>query len=420
MFVERVVPSVESERRDERSPRYFGSIDSFLKETLITSEPLCLSELEFRNLREITLRIVSFIDRFSLKENCIAIGANPNIVIRSLMIDSYGDSSMRYGGLDIYQDPNLGFKVLEINPRVQALGLQDFRQKELGIVNQPNLFSDLLSWLKGRGFEEILVLGSRKNPFWRAYEELTLNLNREGFNAHFWDAQKFLIENKMSGYNPDLILKFCSNKIFLDSDYSEELTTIVAKYSIPIINPLHSSYFGYRGFLEKLREFMPDIVPGQKILKCDASDQKLLEFPWVKLEASGYEYVVNYRGLKRWGKEALLGLIRGDILFSKTVLRDRSGSDASKLREVAYVLENVPPEEIVWLAQSNVRPLTRELRTKEGLVKMDILHRVYWFKDDEGNVNISLEAFGCTDSQLKQSKGKINAGTGYAIPVVIG
>lgn len=48
-----------------------------------------------------------------------------------------------------------------------------------------------------------------------------------------------------------------------------------------------------------------------------------------------------------------------------------------------------------------------------------ILYRVYWVQNPSGGIQTSFEAYGATQEQFSQSKGKINGGSSYAVPVVI-
>jgi len=412
--------SVEPTTVEFMTPRFFGSEGESPQETLITDEPLRLNVEEYERLREIAGDVVRVIDSFELSRGGKSIGVDPETLKECIRLDSCGKSQMRYGGLDLYQTEDGDFRVLEINPRVQAMGLQDFRQEVLGIVGQPQLLQHFLGWVKDRGFTDVVVLGSRKNPFWRGYQRVVERMVAEGINASFWDADTFIRQCRDFGFVPSLILKFCNNNIFLRSEYSSDLKGIIISNRVQIVNSLSSVYFGYRGFMYHLGNECPSLVPSQIALGESSLEEWVLEdYPWVKLEASGKAYVVNYSNLRRWGRDTLLYLINGDLPRARSILSEKTSGDARKLLEVVSFLEDTPRDQIVWLAQSNVEPSRRVLAVGGQPTNLMILYRLYWFKDDDNNIQISLEAFGCTEEQFKMSKGKINAGTGIAIPVVV-
>lgn len=400
------------------SPRFFGAENEPHQETLIVDEPLVITAHEYSQLQEIAKRAVAVIDTFDLRIKGKGIGADPEMLGKSLEVDGYGDSCMRYGGLDVYQDPTHGFKILEINPRVQAMGLQDFRQKMLGISEQPRILEHFLEWVEEKSYKNVLVLGSHKNPFWRAYQKVTDQLDGMGVNAIFCDARTF-IDKYRDGFVPDLILKFCNNNVFIKDEFSAHLEEIIRQRSIPIVNSLGSAYFGYRGFMQELANREPGLLPEQRIFSSDSTDEELERYPWVKLEASGKAYVVNYGELRRWGKNVLLFLINGGLLSAEKLLDGKDGGDARRLKEVIGFIRGIPNEQVVWIGQSNVEPRTTQLKVGGVPTELKILHRVYWFKKHDGELLISLEGFGCTHEQFERSKGKINAGTGVAVPMVI-
>jgi len=420
MTIEGSIKPVEFELgADYKSPKFFGPENGITQETFIVDEPLEISSGEYRQLNIIASKVAKFIDGYGLIGNEIQVGVSPSTLRKALHIDGQGFSLMRYGGLDVYKDPKEGFKVLEINPRVQAMGLQDFRQEFLGIAGQPQIISDFVEWVNETDHKDILVLGSRQNPFWRAYERLTDKLIESGVNATFADAGEFLERHK-EGFTPDLIVKFCNNGIFLNSEYGEALQKTITSNHISIVNPIHSAYFGYRGFLGELSRQDEGLLPAQKILeKGRVEEDNLHQFPWIKLEAAGNAYVVNYSELRKWSRDVLRFLMNNDATSAEKILDEKEGGDAKKLKDVVKFLKNIPDQQIVWLAQSNLEPSSSRFKVMGIETELKVLYRVYWFKKSSGEVAISLEGFGCTNEQFKRSKGKINAGTGFAIPIVI-
>lgn len=400
------------------SPRFFGAENEPHQETLIVDGPMEITAREYAQLQEIAKRVVAFIDTFDLRRNGKRIGGDPEILGKSMEIDGFGNSSMRYGGIDIYQHPTLGFKILEINPRVQAMGLQDFRQEILGISGQPQILKHFLEWVQEKGYKNVLVLGSRKNPFWRAYQRVTDQMVGMGVNAVFCNARDFIDKYK-DGFVPDLILKFCNNNVFIKEEFSTHLEDIIRQVRIPIVNSLSSAFFGYRGFMGELANSEPGLLPDQKIFSADSTDEELQRYPWLKLEAAGKEFVVNYQDLRRWSKNVLLFLINRNLSSAEKLLDGKDGGDARKLKEVIGFVRELPPEQIVWIGQSNLEPRSVGLKINGVEIDLKILHRVYWFKKQNGEIVVSLEGFGCTHEQFARSKGKINAGSGVAVPMVV-
>lgn len=403
---------------DLRSPRYFGAEGDPPQETFITDQPLEVSRVEYDSLKTMCQRIADFIDKYPLEAESSDIGADKKILSESLEIDKHGESKMRYGGLDVYQDPDQGFKILEINPRVQAMGLQDYRQEELGMGDQPALLKDFVEWTKDRSYQNVLVLGSKKNPFWRGCERIAKKLVEGGVNGEFYDVQE-LVDKSRKGYKPDLILKLCNNNQFLDGQFSDPLKGLVEKHKIPILNPLHATYFGYRGFMTELTNELSELFPDQYLFNTKTSEVEIQGFSWIKLEAAGHQYVVNYNELRRWGKDALLSLINRDFPNVERILGDKEGGDAQKIKKVRDIVQSTPNDQVVWLGQSDVEPRSANLKIAGIDTRLKILHRVYWFRKDDGSVNVSIEGFGNTDAQFQRSKGKINAGTGYSVPMLI-
>ncbi len=404
---------------DANSPRYFGPEGDNIQETLISDEPLEISGEDYQELSSIARRVSEFIELnpISLDQAC-KIGADSSYMKDCLLIDSYGGSRMMYGGLDVYKDPTQGFRILEVNPRAQAMGLQDFRQEELGLTNQPSLLGHMLEWLNGSDYNKVLLLGSRKNPFWRGYERVRAMIERTGKEAYFLDLATFLDNYHNSGYVPDVILRFCSNEQFVRSGFSRDLEFVIRRHKIPIVNSLTSSFYGYRGWLLLVSRELPDLFPNQYWFDGNVDKETVSFFPWIKLEAGGFEYVVNYNRLRTWAKEALVCLINRDFGGFENLLDGKNGGDANNLRRVREVLEDVPDNEVFWLGQEDLEPLRTKIRIGGNEEEVRILHRVYWWNDNE-EIKVSVEGFGCLESQFGSSKGKINAGTGFSVPMKI-
>src|SRR3990172_574256 len=393
------------------SPRFFGAEGDTTQETLIVDEPLVITESEYSQLKQITRKVVNFIDSYDLQANADKIGVNLQTLETCADIDSYGGSTMRYGGLDLYQDPNMGFKVLEINPRVQAMGLQDFRQEYLGIRGEPQIIDHFIEWTQKEGFEKVALLGSRKNPFWRSYQRLADKLTAAEVSAIFCDSRNF-IDRYRIGFRPELIVKLSNNNIFLSGEDSGELVEIIRGNSIPVVNSLASVYYGFRGFMEKLGEVTPEILPREVIFGNSVNDEELRNYPWIKLEAAGKNYVVNYKKLTKCGRNAILAIITRDYTLAESLLRDKNGGDANKIRNTIGYVRELPREEVVCIGQSSIEPRLATLNLDGVDTELKILHRVYWFKESSGEIEISLEGFGATHDQFERSKGKINAGSG--------
>jgi len=402
---------------DFSTPRFFGAEGQTPQETYIVDNPLKIISEECLELSTITRNVVDFIDRFRLDQNHIEIGVDPVEFSMAKELDRVGNSTMVYGGLDIYQDKDSGFKVLEINPRVQAMGLQDFRQDLLGIEGPPRILENFLEWINSENYRNVLLLGSKKNPFWRGYQRIEDTLVNSGYNADFCDAQSFKRKYE-EGFIPDLIIKLCNNEIFLNGQTGEFISEVIQTHKIRVVNSLTSVYSGYRGFMAKLADELPDLLPSQKIIQSGVNEDDVRTYPWLKLEASGKAYVVNFLKLRKWTRDSIIFLINKDLQSAKDILKDKDGGDAQKLKNVTTVLESTPDDEVVWLAQQDVQPRIESLSVNGVETPLKILHRVYWVKTTRG-LQISLEGFGCTHEQFERSKGKINAMTGVSVPMYI-
>ncbi len=106
------------------SPRFFGQEGGEVQKTLISDEPFGICWEDYQRLSSIAAKVSKFIRLNSVDlDKSKEIGADPSYLKACLRIDSYGQSTIVYGGLDIYQDPNQGFRILEINLMVQAMNL---------------------------------------------------------------------------------------------------------------------------------------------------------------------------------------------------------------------------------------------------------------------------------------------------------
>lgn len=400
------------------SPRLFGPENQDPQETFITDEPLIIPESEFKELVEIVEAVVSFIEDYPLSENARNIGINPDYLGDTLEFDRKSGGSMLYGGLDIYKNSSGEFKILEINSRAQAMGLQDYRLQSLGITNQPLMVQHLSDWVRDNGFKKVLALGSRHNPFWKAHERISNVLNLLGTSCEYSDTQSFE-ELYKSGFEPDMVLVFCSSKHILYHESSNFLKEVLVNEKIPVFNSLSSVSYGYRGFLEQISKNLPKYFPEQKMVGMGTTDEDLQAFPWLKLEAPGSEYVVNYNKLKRWAKDTVLAIINRDFRKIGELTAGKTSRDAQKLISAGEIVEKSMEDEVRWIAQEHIDLSTTTLSFSGQPMELKILHRVYWVKKSDGGIQVSIEGFGATKEQFSRSKGKINAGTGISVPMII-
>jgi hypothetical protein len=396
------------------TPMYFGAEGVEPQATFLSDEPIIVSDVEREQLIDLTVKVANFIRSTPIsKINSESIGINPNYFEEALLIDGFGNSSIVYGGIDISRDSNGQFKVIEINPRVQAMGLQDFRQEAIGIPNEPNLLNHFVEWLHENDISNITLLGSTRNAFYRGYDRVTEFLNENGINTIFTDTEG-LKKIVSLGYKPQLLFRNCSNEAVMND---REIVSIIDKNKLKIINPLHASFYGYRGFLNVLHDNLPEVLPGQIVLNFDTKESDLVNHPWLKLEAKGEEYVVNFNELRRWGKTSIMGILQNNFASVADNLKDKTGGDASKIRNVAHLIQNSDKDEIVWIAQENIEPESVHISLEGKAQSTRLLYRTYWLYKNNGSVAVSAECFGCTDDQFKKSKGKINAGTGFSVPI---
>lgn len=360
------------------------------------------------------MKVAKFIKKTPLsKKIARIIGVNDKYYKKATEIDRFGDSQIVYGGIDISKDSTGKFKVIEINPRVQAMGLQDFRQETLSIPGEPNLLNDFISWLHDGNYKNITLLGSTKNAFYRGYDRITETLNLNGINTVFTDSEGLKGLYNL-GYETQLIFRNCNNEVIINDP---EIKSIIEDRHMKIVNPLHASFYGYRGFLKIIYDELLEVLPHQITLSDKTTEKDLVDHPWLKLEANGEEYVVNYNELRRWGKTSVLSILHGDFGAVSQNLKDKTGGDAKNIRKVADLIQNSNREDVVWIAQENVEPPLVDIKLEGVQQKTRLLYRTYWLYRDDRSVAVSAECFGCTEDQFKKSKGKINAGTGFSVPI---
>lgn len=403
----------------EDSPMFFGPEGGKVQATAITDEPLVVTRIQYQQLSALAQAVSNFIEGYPLIGKSERLGADPKYLKDSLDFDVRGRDHLVYGGIDVYIDPCLGPKLLEINARVQAMGLQDTRLAFLGIENQPRMVDHFISRLQSEGFQSVMVLGSKLNPFWRSHARLARTISLAGFECTYNDVQMFK-ELDDRGFILEVAIKLLNSEFILYSPQAELLRDKVLRNQIPLINPVSSTFYGDRGFLGEMSQALPGLLPDQTKLTRVSSQEEIQSYPWIKLEAGReFAYVVNYEELRRWGKDALIYLIRGKFDKVSALLHGKENSIATDLNKVRLKIEHLPEEQVNWIAQQDVRPLRTRLLLKGEETDLRVLHRVYWVRNLDGRVDVSLEGFGCTDSQYAQSKGKINSGSGIAIPMVI-
>lgn len=396
------------------TPMYFGAEGVEPQATFISDEPISVTEEEREQLIGITVKVANFVKKTQIsKETAKSIGINPVYFEKATKVDEFGRSGVVYGGIDISRDKNGQFKIIEINPRVQAMGLQDFRQATKGIPDEPNLLTHFTEWLHENNISNVVLLGSTKNAFFRGYDRVTEILNNNGVDTVFTDVEGFKRLVKL-GYDPKLIFRNCSNEVIMND---EEMISIIREKELKIVNPLHASFYGYRGYLKILHDGLPEVLPSQITLDNSTQESDLTDHPWLKLEANGEEYVVNYNELRRWGKTAILSILRGDFEAVSQNLKDKTGGDAKNIKKVADLIQNSDREGIVWIAQENIEPPLVDINLEGVQQKTRLLYRTYWLYKNDGSIAVSAECFGCTEDQFKKSKGKINAGTGFSVPI---
>lgn len=399
------------------SPMFFGAEGGKTQATAITDEPLLVGKTLYSKLTDITQQVSDFIESYPLSGRALDLGLDPRYLQDGLDFDISGRDHLVYGGLDIYVDPDLEPKVLELNARVQAKGLQETRLAHLGINDQPRMIDHFIARLRSEGFDRVMVLGSKLNPFWRSHARLSRELSLAGFECSYNDAQQFEDLNKQ-GFNPDVVVKLLNSEFILYSPLAGYLREQTYR-QIPFVNSVASTFYGDRGFLTEMAKALPGVLPDQ--VKLDSRNlEEVTRHPWLKLEA-GKEiaFVVNFNELRRWGKDALGYMIQGQYDKAAAVLNGKGNGSALALNEVREKIKDLPDSQINWVAQQDVRPLKTKLLYQGEETDMTVLHRVYFVRRLDGKVEVSMEGFGCTDAQLAQSKGKINGGSGIAIPMVI-
>ena len=101
-------------------------------------------------------------------------------------------------------------------------------------------------------------------------------------------------------------------------------------------------------------------------------------------------------------------------------LEGRGTTDAKNLRKAMDEVEKVGQDQVKWVAQKHIDPEVFRFSVGGEIQDVRVMHRVYWWKKTNGELSVSLEAYGATNKQYSRSKGKINGGSSYAVPVVIG
>lgn len=403
---------------ETNSPLFFGHEGSTPQQTLITNRPMEISKADFEAICTVTQRVARYINVFSLAGRAQSLGVSENLMENMIEFDQDVEGKMIFGGLDLYRDPNLGFKILEINPRVQAMGLQDYRLKYLGIADQPTMINHFMESLAKDGYKKALVLGSRQNPFWRAHERITDLLNKYGLESVYSDTQAF-DSCYQGGFVPDVVIRFCSSEFLLYHESAISLRQFMLDRKVPVINTISSTFFGSRGFLKIIEQDMPELLPKQIDLKSVEDAEDIIKtYPWIKLDAGTFSYVVNISELRKWGRGALLSLLKGDKTRFNQALDGRISGDAIKLQDAAKAIDKTTPDQIKWIAQEAVKPQEVTLPIDGYPADLKILHRAYWVQNGD-QIDVSIEGFGCTKEQYSASKGKINAGSGIAVPMVV-
>ncbi len=130
-------------------------------------------------------------------------------------------------------------------------------------------------------------------------------IRKSGKRAEFWEVATFIDNYKSLGYVPDVILRFCGNWQFVSGHFCQDMENVIREHKIPIVNSLSASFYGYRGYLSIIAEELPDMFPNQYLFEGKVDDEILSSFPWLKLEAAGFEYVVNYSQLRKWARRLL-------------------------------------------------------------------------------------------------------------------
>ena len=401
------------------SPMWFGPEGQEPERTFITDEPLRITISEYEMLSSLAQKVTEYISSYSLEENSAGLGFNPQYLKDSLLYDNSWGGRILYGGLDVYIDGNGEPKVLEINSRVQAMGLQDARLDYLGIDFQPKMINQFVDRLQENRYEKIVVLGSRKNPFWRSHLRLARTIESASMQCVHCPTEAFgeILE---SGFVPDVIIRKCSSSHILYSSNASKLREAVLTRQIPFINSLSSTFYGDRGFLGKIAEDLPDLFPEQVELGIGSSEEEFREYPWLKLETGDeFAYVVNFNRLRKWARDGVVSLVRRDFEEFEATVGEKTNRDATRLKRVKEAVCKIPEEQVKWIAQRDVDPPSVNLTFNGEPQTFSILHRVYWVNGLNGEVSVSLEGFGCTEKQFSQSKGKINAGTGVSVPMVI-
>lgn len=402
----------------EESPVFYGAVNEKRQKTLIVDKPTVMTHSDFNILSVIAKKVVNYMDEYQLLNNIERIAADPIMMNDSLAFDRATNSHLVYGGLDLYKTASGEFKILEINSHVQAMGLQDFRLESLGVFDQPLIVNHFINLIQNREYKKVVVLGSRKNPFWRAHSRVSKIINSKGVDSRYVDTQSFQKLHK-SGFEPDAIIRFCSTSHFLYHRSSDYLRQIAVKNSIPVLNATSAIFFGHRGFLKQASENLPDLFPRQIELSRHSTEDVFQEYPWLKLDAPGAEFVTNFKVLKRWAKNAVIALIELDYAKFDEIIQEKETNEAKILVSLRHSISSSSKKYIKWIAQESLKPSEVKASFKGRIEKLRILYRTYWVKKDKRKIDISVEGYGCTPVQFSRSRGKINGGTGMAVPMII-
>lgn len=400
------------------TPLYFGAEGTTPQKTLITDEPLKVPFEDYQRIRSITEQVADYISQYPLLDRLDTVGIDPNFIREATCFDQTLANQMIYGGLDLYRDPEQGFKVLEINPLAQAMGLQDFRLEYLGIKDQPLIAQYLVDRLLDENHRRALVLGSKQNPFWRGHQRVASMLNDYGIETKHTDAQSFEELHK-AGFDPDVVIRFTNSRFLLSDPKAQYLRELLAENQIPVYNSISSTAYGYRGFLRDVEVDLPGLLPDQTELTTGSNADTLERYPWIKLDAHDFSYVAHAMKIRRWGRDAILALVKGDDESFIQLLQGKVNSDSTNLWKAHKAVHSTSPDQIKWIAQQNVEPQEAILRVDGEPTTLKILHRAYWVTNIDGKIDISIEGFGCTPEQYSSSKAKINAGSGISVPMVI-
>jgi hypothetical protein len=399
----------------QKSIFFLGERGRSAQETFISDEPLIIDKKDFAKITKVVETIVSHIE---VNQPCrIGDPWGRDLYKEICEFDSRVGSEMVFGGLDVYKDQNGEFKVLRIDPSVQSSGLQTLALENLGIKDQPTFFTHMLEFVRAKKLDNVMILGGTTSVYWRTLALLATHLKLNGIKTVFGDTSS-LVNYLDSGFEPKVFFRFCSSWHILRHVMSQVLKNYSLENKIPIYNSLYASLVGDNVYLTGLSEDLPHIFPKQVDITLKVDEKQLEKFPWLKVEASGYRYVVNFNNLQRWAKNCLISLIDEDYSLFDKEIKGRTNSDATKIIDLKKGLEKIGAGKVKWIAQEHINPDEKIIKVGGKSEKMKILYKAYWVKVAEGDIRISLEGAGCVDSQYYGSKGKINSGSGIVIPII--